>query len=1135
MSNCSYLVTAQHATAVSHCDTGNFTSAEDLNLLIARGNRIEIMLVTPEGLRSVKEIEIYGTVEVMKLYKPYGSEQARLFVLTAKYNAMILEVEGKGSDIEILTKAYGDVRDKIGKKSETGILAAVDPEARVIGLRLYDSLFKVIPLDRGQTELKAFNIRIEEIMIHDIQFLHGCQHPTIALLHQDVHGRHVKAHELSVKENEFVKVAWKQDNVERRADMLIAVPEPFGGVLIIGAESITFHSGTNTHTIAPPPIQSSSIVAYSMVDGNGSRFLLGNMAGNMFMLVLEKEDKDRGTQVNMKLELLGETSIPETISYLDNGYVYIGSRLGDSQLIKLNADPDMNNSFVVVVDHFTNLGPIIDMIVVDLEKQGQGQLVTCSGGHKDGSLRVIRNGIGIHELATIDLPGIKGMWPLRVGSKMDNTLILTFVEQTRVLSLAGDEVEETEIPGFMAEQQTFYAGNTDFDQIIQVTPGGVRLVSSQSKELVDEWIPPGGKQISVCGSNAGQILVACGSVLFYLEVQLGKLSLRGESILEHEVACIDLTPIEDGETRAEVASVGLWTDISVRLLRIPSLEEITREMIGGEIIPRSILIAKFEGVNYLLCSLGDGSLFYFLLTPQGTLVDRRKVTLGTQPTVLRKFRTQSTTNVFVCSDRPTVIYSSNKKLVFANVNLKEVKHMCSLNTEEYMDCLALTSDTSITIGTIDEIQKLHIRTIQLGEAPLRIAYQEETSTFGVLTKRLDIMDRGGLKHSRDSVTTQAISTSVAVTVTGLNRSGAGVQVEYGDEVEVHSLCIVDQNTFEVVHAHTFLQNEFAMSIESCKLGDDPMVYYVVGTAIINPDESEPKMGRLVIFSWADGKLTQVAEKETKGSVWTTVSFNKKLMTTINNTVRLWEWTCEKELRLECSNFNHIMALYAKVSGDFILIGDLLKSMILLQYKPMEGSLDEIAKDYSPNWMTAVEIIDDEKFLGAESSSNLFVCQRDSGANTEEERMQMTEVGNIHLGEAVNVIRHGSLVMEHLGDSTVPHTGSMLVGTVLGSIKLITQIPQETFDLLKEVQTRLTKKIKSVGRIQHSFYRQFYNEKKEEHSEGFIDGDVIESFLDLDRLSMDDVCSGLTRKTGSERISLSTEDTMKIVEDLTRIH
>ena len=33
---------------------------------------------------------------------------------------------------------------------------------------------------------------------------------------------------------------------------------------------------------------------------------------------------------------------------------------------------------------------------------------------------------------------------------------------------------------------------------------------------------------------------------------------------------------------------------------------------------------------------------------------------------------------------------------------------------------------------------------------------------------------------------------------------------------------------------------------------------------------------------------------------------------------------------------------------------------------MEGSLEEIARDYNPNWTTAVEIIDDERFLGAES-------------------------------------------------------------------------------------------------------------------------------------------------------------------------
>lgn len=59
--------------------------------------------------------------------------------------------------------------------------------------------------------------------------------------------------------------------------------------------------------------------------------------------------------------------------------------------------------------------------------------------------------------------------------------------------------------------------------------------------------------------------------------------------------------------------------------------------------------------------------------------------MGTQPTVLRTFRSLSTSNVFACSDRPTVIYSSNHKLVFSNVNLKEVNYMCPLNSEGYPD------------------------------------------------------------------------------------------------------------------------------------------------------------------------------------------------------------------------------------------------------------------------------------------------------------------------------------------------------------------------------------------------------------------------------------------------------------------
>ena len=34
-----------------------------------------------------------------------------------------------------------------------------------------------------------------------------------------------------------------------------------------------------------------------------------------------------------------------------------------------------------------------------------------------------------------------------------------------------------------------------------------------------------------------------------------------------------------------------------------------QEALGGEVIPRSVLFAQFEGVAYLLCALGDGHLY----------------------------------------------------------------------------------------------------------------------------------------------------------------------------------------------------------------------------------------------------------------------------------------------------------------------------------------------------------------------------------------------------------------------------------------------------------------------------------------------------------------------------------------------
>lgn len=51
--------------------------------------------------------------------------------------------------------------------------------------------------------------------------------------------------------------------------------------------------------------------------------------------------------------------------------------------------------------------------------------------------------------------------------------------------------------------------------------------------------------------------------------------------MEYEVACLDITPLHEDKERSEVLAVGLWTDISARLLKLPTFESLHVEMLGG--------------------------------------------------------------------------------------------------------------------------------------------------------------------------------------------------------------------------------------------------------------------------------------------------------------------------------------------------------------------------------------------------------------------------------------------------------------------------------------------------------------------------------------------------------------------------
>ncbi|XP_047339396.1 DNA damage-binding protein 1 [Impatiens glandulifera] len=1090
MSVWNYAVTAHKPTNVTHSCVGYFTGSQELNLIIAKCTRIEIHLLTPQGLQPLLDVPIYGRIATLELFRPRGEAQDLLFIATERYKFCVLQWDPEAS--EVITRAMGDVSDRIGRPTDNGQIGIIDPDCRLIGLHLYDGLFKVIPFDNKGQLKEAFNIRLEELQVLDIKFLYGCSRPTIVVLYQDnKDARHVKTYEVALKEKDFIEGPWSQNNLDNGADLLIPVPPPLCGVLIIGEETIVYCSASSFKAI---PIKPSITRAYGRVDADGSRYLLGDYAGLLHLLVIIHE-KDKVT--GLKIELLGETSVSSTISYLDNAVVYVGSSYGDSQLIKLNLHPDSKGSYVEVLEKYVNLGPIVDFCVVDLERQGQGQVVTCSGAYKDGSLRIVRNGIGINEQASVELQGIKGMWSLRASSDdpFDTFLVVSFISETRILAMnLEDELEETEIDGFCSDVQTLVCHDAVHNQLVQVTSSSVRLVSSISRELRHEWHAPSGYSINVATANATQILLATGGGhLVYFEIGDGLLIETKHAQLEYDVSCLDLNPIGEDVNHSQLAVVGMWTDITVRIFSLPDLNLLTKENLGGEIIPRSVLLCSFEGVSYLLCALGDGHLLNFLLNMStGELTDRKKVSLGTQPITLRTFSSKNTTHVFAASDRPTVIYSSNKKLLYSNVNLKEVSHMCPFNSAAFPDSLAIAREGELTIGTIDDIQKLHIRTIPLGEHARRICHQEHTRTFAICS----------LKYNQSN----------------------------SEETEMHFIRLLDDQTFEFISTYPLDQYEYGCSIISCSFSDDPNVYYCIGTAYVMPEENEPTKGRILVFMVEDQKLQLVAEKETKGAVYSLNSFNGKLLTAINQKIQLFKWTTRDvgtthELIPECGHHGHILALYVQTRGDFIVVGDLMKSISLLMYKNEEGAIEERARDYNANWMSAVEILDDDVYLGAENNFNLFTVRKNSEGATDEERSRLEVVGEYHLGEFVNRFRHGSLVMR-LPDSDVGQIPTVIFGTVNGVIGVIASLPHDQYIFLEKLQLNLRKVIKGVGGLSHEQWRSFYNEKKTADAKSFLDGDLIESFLDLSRARMDEI---------SKAMSVSVEELMKRVEELTRLH
>ncbi|KAJ1916461.1 DNA damage-binding protein 1a [Mycoemilia scoparia] len=139
---------------------------------------------------------------------------------------------------------------------------------------------------------------------------------------------------------------------------------------------------------------------------------------------------------------------------------------------------------------------------------------------------------------------------------------------------------------------------------------------------------------------------------------------------------------------------------------------------------------------------------------------------------------------------------------------------------------------------------------------------------------------------------------------------------------------------------------------------------------------------------------------------------------------------------------------------------------------------------------------DERFLIGENGMNIYKVRRDSTSVKEEDRKTLKVEGSWHLGDLINQIRPGSLVMD-IPDPDLPIKPTLIFVTLTGAVGVVANIESNKCGrILERLQANMANLLTPVGLLPHKKWRSFTNLNRTSDPFGFIDGDLVETFLDL---------------------------------------
>ncbi|KAH8376410.1 splicing factor 3B subunit 3 isoform X1 [Drosophila serrata] len=1207
-----YNLTLQKGTGVTHAVHGNFSGGKQQEVLLSRGKSLE--LLRPDSntgkVHTLMSTEIFGCIRALMAFRLTGGTKDYIVVGSDSGRIVILEyIPAKNA----LEKVHQETFGKSGcRRIVPGQYFAIDPKGRAVMIGAVEKQKLAYIMNRDTQARLTISSPLEAhksntLTYHMVGVDVGFDNPMFACLEIDYEEADLDPsgdaaqrtqqtltfYELDLGLNHVVRKY--SEPLEEHANFLVSVPggnDGPSGVLICSENYLTYKNLGDQHDIRCPiprrrndldDPERGMIFICSATHRTKSMyfFLLQTEQGDIFKITLETDD-DVVSEIKLKYF---DTVPPATaMCVLKTGFLFVASEFGNHYLYQIahlgddDDEPEFSSAMpleegetfffapralknLVLVDEIPSFAPIITSQVADLANEDTPQLYVLCGRGPRSTLRVLRHGLEVSEMAVSELPGNpNAVWTVkkRADDEFDAYIIVSFVNATLVLSI-GETVEEVTDSGFLGTTPTLCCAALGDDALVQVYPDGIRHIRSDKR--VNEWKAPGKKSITKCAVNQRQVVITLsGRELVYFEMdptgELNEYTERSE--MPAEIMCMALGTVPDGEQRSWFLAVGL-ADNTVRILSLDPNNCLTPCSMQALPSPaESLCLVEMghtesttsggpldddaptqrggsnKGTIYLNIGLSNGVLLRTVLDPvSGDLADTRTRYLGSRPVKLFRIKMQGAEAVLAMSSRSWLSYYHQNRFHLTPLSYETLEYASGFSSEQCSEGIVAISTNTLRILALEKLGAV------FNQVAFPLQYTPRTFVIHPDTGRMLIAETDhnayteDTKSARKEQMAEEMRSAAGDEERELAREMANAFINEVLPEDVFSapkaglgLWASQIRCLDAMHGQTMFnvpltQNEAIMSMAMVKfsIAADGRYYLAVGIAKdlqLNPRISQGGCIDIYKIDPTCSSLEFMHRTEIEEIPGALCGFQGRLLAGCGRMLRIYDLGKKKMLR-KCEN-KHIpyQIVNIQAMGHRVYVSDVQESVFFIRYRRAENQLIIFADDTHPRWVTATTLLDYDTIAIADKFGNLSI-QRLPHSVTDDVDEDPTGTkslwdrgllsGASQKSENVCSFHVGEIIMSLQKATLIPGGSEALIySTLSGTVgAFVPFTSREDYDFFQHLEMHMRNENPPLCGRDHLSYRSSYYPVK-----NVLDGDLCEQYLSIDAAKQKSIAGDMFR-------------------------